>query len=64
MAESELYRKGREIRRQELTEVLLHMSGHVGVPVIRESLLRPRASSAVLDGAPLAGAESRAWIWR
>jgi 4-carboxymuconolactone decarboxylase len=24
---------------EELTEVLLHMSGYVGVPIIRESLL-------------------------
>ena len=47
MAESELYRKGREIRRQELTEMLLQVSGQ------RRHARHPRVApeaSRVFDG--------------
>jgi 4-carboxymuconolactone decarboxylase len=34
----------------ELTEVLLHMSGYVGVPIIREALLTAKKVFAEFDG--------------
>ena len=37
---------------EELTEVLLHMSGYVGVPIIRESLLVASKIFAELKSAP------------
>ncbi|MBI4595723.1 MAG: carboxymuconolactone decarboxylase family protein [Candidatus Tectomicrobia bacterium] len=36
---------------EELTEVLLHMSGYVGVPIIREALLTAKEVFGVVEGA-------------
>jgi 4-carboxymuconolactone decarboxylase len=36
---------------EELTEVLLHMSGYVGVPAVREALLTAKKVFAEVKGA-------------